>query len=298
MDLALTILVEGLGYASYLFIVSLGLTIIFGVLKILNVAHGAFFAWGAYSCAFLIGEFSIMGVSDLGTMIAIPIAALLVGVVLGSAIERTIIRNLYGRDEVIIVLATFGLFLVLEDIILLVFGVDPYFAFQPTLAIPGVQIGGIYQDGYKLTMIALSLVVGLISWLVLNRTHWGKLVSAIIFDSELAVAMGVNVKRVFYVVFLAGAVLGALGGAYIAPTISVSPGFGVEVIVLSFAVVVIGGMGSIAGAAIGALLVGILRAYAVLQWPEIELFVVYAVMAAVLIFRPEGLFAPAKARKI
>lgn len=239
-----------------------------------------------------------MGVSDLGTMVAIPIAALAVGLVLGSAIERTIIRNLYGRDEVIIVLATFGLFLVLEDVILLVFGVDPYFAFQPTLAIPGVQIGGIYQDGYKLTMIALSLAIGLVSWFVLNRTHWGKLVSAIIFDSDLAVAMGVNVRRVFYVVFVVGAVLGALGGAYIAPTISVSPGFGVEVIVLSFAVVVIGGMGSIGGAAIGALLVGLLRAYAVLQWPEIELFVVYAVMAAVLIFRPEGLFAPAKARKI
>jgi branched-chain amino acid transport system permease protein len=90
----LTILVEGLGYASYLFIVSLGLTIIFGVLKILNVAHGAFYALGAYLCAFLVGELSVMGVSDLGTMIAIPIAALVVGVILGSAIERTIIKNL------------------------------------------------------------------------------------------------------------------------------------------------------------------------------------------------------------
>jgi branched-chain amino acid transport system permease protein len=298
MNLFLTILVEGLGYASYLFIVSLGLTIIFGVLKILNVAHGAFYAWGAYLCAFLVGQFSTIGVPDIWTMVAIPIAALTVGVILGSAIERTIIKNLYGRDEVLIVLATFGLFLVLEDLILLVFGVDPYFAFQPTYAMPSFQIGGIYQDGYKLSMILLSVVVGGLSWFVLNRTHWGKLVNAIIFDSELAIAMGINVRKVFYTVFVVGAVLGALGGAYIAPTISVAPGFGIEVIVLSFAVVVIGGMGSILGAAIGALMVGLLRAYAVLQWPEIELFVVYAVMAAVLIFRPEGLFAPAKARKI
>ena len=124
------------------------------------------------------------------------------------------------------------------------------------------------------------------------------ILSAVIFDRELAMAMGLNVSRVYIVTFVIGAMLGALGGAYIAPTVSVAPGFGVDVIVLSFAVVVIGGMGSVPGAMIGALAVGIVRALAVHKFPQFELFVIYAVMATVLVFRPEGLFAPVKARKI
>ena len=142
------------------------------------------------------------------------------------------------------------------------------------------------------------MVVGGTLWLGLAKTKWGKLLTAVIYDRELSITMGINVTRVFIVTFVLGAVLGALGGAYVAPTVSVAPGFGVEVIVLSFAVVVIGGMGSIPGAIIGALTVGIARAIAVHQLPEVELFVVYGVMALVLVFRPEGLFAPAKARKI
>jgi branched-chain amino acid transport system permease protein len=129
-------------------------------------------------------------------------------------------------------------------------------------------------------------------------TRWGKLLTAVIHDRELSVAMGIDVTRVFVATFVLGAVLGALGGAYVAPMVSVAPGFGVEVIVLSFAVVVIGGMGSIPGAVIGALIVGVARAVAVHKLPEVELFVVYGVMAVVLMFRPEGLFAPARARKI
>ncbi len=120
----------------------------------------------------------------------------------------------------------------------------------------------------------------------------------VIYDREASLAMGINVGMVYLVVFIIGTMLGALGGAYLAPTLSVAPGFGIDIIVLSFAVVVIGGMGSIPGAIIGALLVGILRAIAVHKVPEIELFVVFGVMAVVLMIRPEGLFAPAKARTI
>jgi branched-chain amino acid transport system permease protein len=161
-----------------------------------------------------------------------------------------------------------------------------------------VEMGGIARDTYGLTLIGLAAVLAVASWLVLRRTHWGKLLSAVIFDRELAMSMGLNVSRVYIVTFVVGAILGALGGAYIAPTVSVAPGFGVDVIVLSFAVVVIGGMGSVPGALIGALAVGIVRAFAVHKFPQLELFVIYAVMATVLVFRPEGLFAPVKARKI
>jgi len=298
MEQFTTILLDGLIYASYLFIVSIGLTIIFGVMKILNIAHRSFYAWGAYTAAFLIGKFSELGLPDAFGFIAIIISTITVGTVLGLALERGVLRYLYEREEVLIVLATFGVFLFLEDLILLVFGVDPYYAYQPMVSLGSIEIGGTTRDVYSLSFIAVGLTIALLSWWVLKGTKWGRLLTAVIFDREMSISMGINVKAVYIITFVVGASLGALGGAYIAPTVSVAPGFGIDVIVLSFAVVVIGGMGSVPGTLIGALLVGILRAYTVHNFPELELFVIFAVMALVLVVRPEGLFAPAQARKI
>jgi branched-chain amino acid transport system permease protein len=278
--------------------VSAGLTIIFGVMKILNVAHGSFYAWGAYTAAFFIGKFSDMGLPDALGFLIILAAAIVVGVILGFIIEQGILKHMYERDEVLIVLATFGLFLVLEDIILIAFGTDPYFAYQPMALLDSVELGGITRDVYGMTLIGVAAVVAVGCWWLLNKTKWGTLLKAVIFDREMGISMGINVPLVYTLTFIGGAILGGLGGAYIAPTISVAPGLGTEVIVLSFAVVVVGGMGSIAGAAIGSLIIGILRAIAVHELPQVELFVVFAVMAVVLVFRPEGLFAPAKPRKI
>ena len=298
MEAALTILLDGLQFSSYLFIVSAGLTIIFGVMKILNVAHGSFYAWGAYTAAFFIGKFSDMGLPDALGFLIIVAAAIVVGVILGFIIEQGILKHMYERDEVLIVLATFGLFLVLEDIILIAFGTDPYFAYQPMALLESVELGGITRDVYGMTLIGVAAVVAVGCWWLLNKTKWGTLLKAVIFDREMGISMGINVPLVYTLTFIGGAILGGLGGAYIAPTISVAPGLGTEVIVLSFAVVVVGGMGSIAGAAIGSLIIGLLRAIAVHELPQVELFVVFAVMAVVLVFRPEGLFAPAKPRKI
>ena len=277
---------------------SAGLTIIFGVMKILNVAHGSFYAWGAYTAAFFIGKFSDMGLPDALGFLIIVTAAIVVGVILCFIIEQGILKHMYERDEVLIVLATFGLFLVLEDIILIAFGTDPYFAYQPMALLDSVELGGITRDVYGMTLIGVAAVVAVGCWWLLNKTKWGTLLKAVIFDREMGISMGINVPLVYTLTFIGGAILGGLGGAYIAPTISVAPGLGTEVIVLSFAVVVVGGMGSIAGAAIGSLIIGLLRAIAVHELPQVELFVVFAVMAVVLVFRPEGLFAPAKPRKI
>jgi branched-chain amino acid transport system permease protein len=298
METFLTILLDGLQFSSYLFIVSAGLTIIFGVMKILNVCHGSFYAWGAYTAAFFIGKFSDMGLPDALGFLIIVAAAIVVGVVLGFIIEQGILKHMYHRDEVLIVLATFGLFLVLEDVILIAFGTDPYFAYQPMALLDSVEVGGIIRDVYGLSLIGVAAVVAVGCWYLLNKTKWGTILKAVIFDREMGISMGINVPLVYTMTFIGGAILGGLGGAYIAPTISVAPGLGTEVIVLSFAVVVVGGMGSIAGAAIGSVIIGILRALAVHELPQVELFVVFAVMAIVLVFRPEGLFAPAKPRKI
>ncbi len=299
MQTIAAVLIDGLSYSSYLFIVSVGLTIIFGVMKILNVAHGSFYAWGAYAAAYCIGLFHGMGFPHWFGFVLIVVSAIAVGAIIGLAIERIVLRKMYEQhEEVHILLATFGVFLILEDVILLVFGVNPYFAYQPMALLGSVKIAGVTRDVYSLTLVGLAIVIALACWLCLARSKWGQILKVVIFDREIGLAMGINVNAVYVYTFVAGAMLGALGGAAIAPTISVSPGIGIDIIVLSFAVVVIGGMGSIAGAIIGALMVGLLRAAAVHFVPEIELFVIFAVMAAVLMVRPEGLFAPARARRI
>jgi branched-chain amino acid transport system permease protein len=295
---ALAIVVDGLVFASWLFIVALGLTLIFGVMQILNVAHGSFYAFGAYVSANAIGVYYEAGWPPMGGFLLIIAAALVVGVVLGLALERGLLRFMYGRDEVLMALITFAVFLMLEDVLILVWGGDPFFAYQPYGLLGVTEAGPLVFSNYDLSLIGLALLLCAITWWVLNRTRRGKLLLAVIHDREMAGAFGINVNRVFTVTFVLGAVLGALGGAVTAPMISVTPGIGVEVIVLAFAIVVIGGMGSIWGAVIGAVVVGISRAAAVHLLPEVELFVIYAVMALVLAFRPQGLFSRAEARKI
>ena len=292
------ILVNGVTYASWLFLVAVGLTLIYGVMNILNVAHGSLYALGAYAAAWSVGEYMATGAPVFVTYGLLLAAALVVGLALGPLIERGVLRWLYDRDEIVVVLATFALFLILEDTIKLVFGVQSYLPYQPYTALGFVDVGPVPFAVYELGLVALSAVTGGLVWFGLNRTRTGKLLQAVIHDREVSLALGIDVRRVFLATFTVGAVLGAMGGAFTAPMISVVPGVGVEVIVLAFAVVVIGGLGSIEGAAIGALLVGIGRTVAVSAMPELELFVVYGVMALVLVARPQGLFGRAEARKI
>jgi len=198
----------------------------------------------------------------------------------------------------VMVLVTYALLLILEDVIKLLFGVEAYTAFQPYEFLGQVKMGALSFATYDLALIAVSAVVAAGLWWGLNRTRQGKLLLAVIHDREIATALGINVTRVFLVTFVIGSVLGALAGALTAPAIAVAPGLGVEVIVLAFAVVVTGGLGSVEGAMVGALIVGIARAASVHLWPEVELFVIYGVMALVLALRPQGLFARAAVRKI
>ena len=298
LELLLIILIDGLVYGSYLFMVSVGLTVICGVQKILNVAHGSFYAFGAYLAATLLILYAQVEGPQFGAFAVMLFAAIFLGIVFGVILERGLLRHLYHEDEHIIILATFAAFLVLEDVLLLIWGTDPYIAAEPLGLLGQTDIAGLPFDNYSLSMVLLSAVVGGGLWYGLNRTTFGKLLLAVIHDREIAQAMGINVNRIFLLTFMVGSFLGALGGAYQAPAISVQPGIGVEVIVLAFAVVVIGGMGSIPGALIGSVIVGVARAFAVHQEPALELFVIYMIMAAVLIVRPQGLFAPAKARSI
>lgn len=298
MDTALVILIDGLIYSSWLFVVAAGLTLIYGVMKILNLAHGSLYAIGAYTSASLVGWYFTTGYFPWGGFAIFIVGALLAGVITGLIVERGLLRFMYGRDEIVMILVTYGVLLILEDVIKLIWGVDAYFAFQPYGMLGRVRLSGISFAGYDLSLILVAGLIGLILWYSLNKTRQGKLLKAVIHDREVSLAMGINVSKVFVITFIIGSALGALAGGITAPALSVVPGIGIEVIILAFAVVVIGGLGSVGGAAIGALLVGICRALAVHTYPELELFVIYGVMAMVLSVRPKGLFVTATARKI
>jgi len=231
-------------------------------------------------------------------VLVMVLAATAMGLLIGVVLERGVLRLVYGKDEVIVVLVTYAVFLILEDVIILVWGPGTYAAYQPLAVAGSIAIGNLVLSGYDIGLVAFAAVLAAFASWALKRTRYGRLLTVVIFDRETAAAFGVNVKLVYTVTFLVGAVLGAIGGAVMAPKIAVTLGIGVEVIVLAFAVVATGGMGSIEGALIGALIVGLCRAAAVHLLPQLELFVIYAVMALVLVFRPYGLIARAQPRRI
>jgi branched-chain amino acid transport system permease protein len=294
----LAVVIDGTIYASWLFIIAAGLTIVYGVMRILNMAHGSLYALGAYTATSLVGAWIRGGGAPLFSYALLIAAAIAVGLVFGPLIERGVLRIVYGRDEIVMVLVTYAVFLILEDAIKLVWGVESYFIAEPYGLLGTVEIGPLTYPVYSGALVLAAIVTGVgLRWGIYG-TRYGKLLVAVIHDREMAAALGVNVRNVFLITFTLGTMLAALGGALTAPTVSVVPGMGVETIVLAFAVVVVGGLGSMPGAAIGSLIVGLVRSAAVHFFPQVELFSIYLVMALVLAFRPRGLFVAAEARKI
>jgi branched-chain amino acid transport system permease protein len=297
-DEILTIFLDGAIYASWLFIVAVGLTFVFGVLKILNIAHGGIYALGAYSAATIVPIFYTLGLPEEFVIIAMLFSALAVAIVITPIMERGLLRRFYGQDEVLIVLVTYAIYLVLEDVQKLIWGMKSFYVSEPREILGGVEMGSLYYVGYDLALIGLAIFCGLALWLSLNKTKSGKIVLAVIHNPEISGCMGVNINKVYLAAFFVGAFFAALAGSFTAPLISVQVGISVAVVIESFAVVIIGGLGSIPGAVIGALIIGMARAACVHKLPEAEIFIMYLCMAGMLIFRPKGLFQGAQARKI
>lgn len=298
MTQILATVIDGLVYGSWLFLIAVGLTLIYGVMKILNMAHGSLYALGAYAAASAAGAWLANGYSPYGSYLVLIVAAILIGTLSGILIERGLLHFMYGRDEVTLLLTTYAVLLILEDVIKLVWGVNPYFIVEPYGLLGTIELGDLIYPYYDLLLISVAVVIGVgIAW-ILQNTRAGKLLIVVIHDREISQAMGINVSRFYLITFIAGASLAAIGGALTAPMISVVPGIGIEVIVLAFAVVVIGGLGSLPGAALGALIVGLARSSAVHYFPQADLSSIYITMVLVLVFRPKGLFAGAEVRKI
>lgn len=298
MRLATIIFFDGLNYAATLFLISIGLTLVYGVLRILNISHGGIYALGAYLATFFALKALGVGLSPYLSYLMLLAGAIVIGLVTGPLIERFLLRRIYGSDAHIQLLLTFSVLLILDDAMKLIWGMEPMFVSEPYTLLGQFTVAGILYSSYHFLLLGVSLVFGGgLVWLV-RGTRFGKLVISVINDREVSVAIGINVTRMYTIAFTLGALAAALGGAFIAPTIAVAPGFALEVVVLSFAVIAIGGMGSLEGAALGALIVGLARAGAIHLLPEAELVIVYVIMVLVLAIRPQGLMGEVELRRI
>jgi branched-chain amino acid transport system permease protein len=291
---------NGIQFGLMLFLLAAGLTLVFGIMDMINLAHGSLYMIGAYFMASFVqasGSF----------WIGLPLALLATALV-GAALEVSLLRKLYGRDHLTQVLATFAIILIANEAVRIVWGSQPIMLNPPReLTGPVALPGGLQYASYRLVIIATGTLVALLLYLLVTRTRVGMLVRAGASNREMALAMGVNIRRLFTGVFALGAALCALAGAMLGPILAVQVGMGENILILAFVVIVIGGIGSIRGAFVGALLVGIVdtsgRAFLPLLFstflppqlasaagPAVASILIYLLMAIVLYFRPQGLF--------
>ena len=279
----------GVFHAAILFLVAAGLQVVFGVQKIFNLACGSFYALGAYTGVSAVTAFASVGGPPGLFIVPLVVAGLSVGLV-GAVVERGLLRFVYDRDETFQLLLTFALVLMMEDAIRLTWGTAPRSTAGLYLVYGQARLLDATVPVYNLIVIAASLLIaGAIGWL-LTRTAFGRIIRAAADNREMAEALGVDMRRVYMRVFTLGTALGTLGGALVIPATAAMSEMGIELIVEAFAVVVIGGLGSMRGALVGALIVGVLRAVAIAVYPELEMLLIYLIVIAVLLLRPRGLF--------
>jgi branched-chain amino acid transport system permease protein len=282
------ILLGGVFHAAVLFLVAAGLQLIFGVQKIVNLACGSFYALGAYFGITFVGYAQQYGMPSVLLLPALVLAGIVIGLI-GPAIER-LLRPVYDRDESFQLLLTFALLLMFQDVFRFAWGANPR-----SLDISPLVYGTIATDDfrvpvYNVLVIAAALAIAAGFGLFLRNTNYGRILRATSENRAMAEALGVNVRSVYAVVFTLGTILGTVAGALVVPTAAASLDMAIEFVVEAFAVVVIGGLGSMRGALAGALIVGLIRALSLVVYPEAELLMIYVIVIGVLLLRPAGLF--------
>jgi branched-chain amino acid transport system permease protein len=282
------ILVGGVFHAAVLFLVAAGLQLVFGVQKIVNLACGSFYALGAYFGVTFVGYASAAGLSPWLIMPALVVAGILVGFV-GPPIER-LLRSVYGRDESFQLLLTFALVLMFQDVFRFVWGPNPRSLDSAYLVYGVINAREFSVPVYNLLVIAAAIATAAGFGAFLQRTNYGRILRATAENRAMAEALGVDVRKLYAVVFTIGTVLGTTAGALVVPTAAASLDMAIDFVIEAFAVVVIGGLGSMRGALAGALIVGLVRAYAIAVYPEAEVLAIYVIVIAVLLLRPAGLF--------
>jgi branched-chain amino acid transport system permease protein len=295
MEILVIQILNSIFYAAVLFLIAAGLSLIYGVMRIVNLAHGNFFAFGAFVSAWAVGGLFASGGGGLalvGQLLLLPVGAFAVAA-LGAALEPTLLRPLYRRSEEYILLITFGLLMILEDVIKLLFGGTPRTAGTIMDGMGSIRIGGLLYPTYNLVVIGVGILACLALWWFVYRTRFGVILRATSQDRRMAAALGLNVGRVYVQAFAIGCFMAGLGGAFVVPAQAAVLGMGIDALILAFVVIVIGGLGSLEGALVGSLIVSFVRTAGIQFFPEIELAVLYLIAAAVLLVRPTGLFGRA-----
>jgi branched-chain amino acid transport system permease protein len=272
---------NGISYGALLFLLGSGLSLIFGVMRIVNLSHGSYFLWGGYIALSVIWTTGSWGLS-------LPLAALAVALI-GLVMERVFLRSL-GFDPLRQVLLTVGFAYLFQQGALDIWGGNNMEINPPSALTHSVVLGGMYFPLYRLFMITTALAIGLTIWLGMEKTRVGAMVRATVDDAQMARGVGIDTNRVSMLIFALGALLAALGGVIGGAFLGVYPGLDFEVLPLAFAVVIIGGMGSLGGAAIGAMLVGLADNFGKALFPELAYFTLYAPMVLILAIKPTGLF--------
>jgi len=272
---------NGISYGALLFLVGSGLSLIFGVMRIVNLAHGAYFLWGGYIALSVIAATGSWALS-------LPVAALAVAII-GLVMERIFLRPL-GFDPLRQVLLTVGFAFLFQQAALDIWGGNNMDINPDPIFNNSIIIGGIYFPLYRVFMIAMALAIGILLWLVMEKTRIGATVRATVDDAQMARGVGIDTNRISMFIFALGAFLAALGGVIGGAFLGIYPGLDFEMLPLAFAVVIIGGMGSLGGAAIGALAVGLADNFGKALLPEVSYFTLYAPMVLILAIKPTGLF--------
>lgn len=288
MDILVVHLFNALLYASVLFLIAGGLSLIYGVMRIVNLAHGNLFAIGAFATASAVGQW-FAGSTSGWLFLLLPVGAILAALI-GAALEPTLLRPLYKRPEEYQLLVTFGLLMILEDVMRFVWGPYPISASVLFEKLGSMHVGEFIYPRYNLVVIAVGGLAALFLWAFIYRTKFGVVLRATSQDMRRASALGINVNLVYVEAFTIGCFMAGLAGAVVVPSQSAVLGMGVDALILAFIVVVIGGLGSLEGALVGALIVGVIREIGITVFPEIELAVLYLIAAGVLFIRPAGLF--------
>ena len=282
------ILIGGVFHAAVLFLVAAGLQLVFGVQKIVNLACGSFYALGAYFGISAVGWATAAGVPASLFLPVLLASGVLLGVIVGPVIEM-LLRTVYERDESFQLLLTFALVLMFQDVLRYFWGANPQQLGNLVMEYGKLTVGTVQVPTYNVLVIVASIAIAVGIGVFLQRTRYGRILRATAENREMSQALGVNTRWINTSVFTLGTVLGTVGGALVVPTAAASLDMPVELVVEAFAVVVIGGLGSMRGALVGALLVGLMRAVAISWYAELEMLAIYLVVILVLIVRPAGL---------
>jgi len=288
MDTLIVHVLTALLYASVLFLIAGGLSLIYGVMRIVNLAQGMLYAFGASVSAWAVGM--MVARWPVGLLFALLPLGAVAAAGLGAVLEPTLLRPFYRRAEEYQLLVTFGLLLILADLLRLLWGPYPLSASQLYEALGSLTIGDTIYPNYNLLVIAVGALAALGMWAFIYKTQFGVMLRATSQNMRMAQALGINVNRVYIQAFTLGCFMAGIGGAIIVPSQGAVLDMGVDALIMAFVVVVIGGLGSLEGALVGALLVGVVRELGITFFPEVELAVLYLMAAVVLLIRPAGLF--------